>query len=181
MIQIAVYSEGQPTDDLAFGQQDELVRRSRRPVVEAAITYEPESGILEVVARDRETREELLRGMASDLMGIEIGGYQAALQKVPPRRAPKTTRVPNPLSNGIAGVDVRSLRLMPMDDQAERVILETSAKSTRNIWEMARSHFALPIRLQGVRLHAGKTIDQIPSGQRRGPRQGCKSCHHDAA
>ena len=34
LIQIVVYSEGQPTDDLAFGQQDELVRRSRRPVVE---------------------------------------------------------------------------------------------------------------------------------------------------
>ena len=142
IVQVAIYRDGQPTDDLAFGlQQDELIRRSRRPVLEAALTYEPESGIVEVVANDRETREELLRCMARDLMGIELKGSKLPFKKYRLEGLLKPHDFLTDLEDEISSVEVRSLRLMPMDEQTERVILETSAKSSRTIWDMAQSHF----------------------------------------
>lgn len=141
VVQIAIYRDGQPTDDLAFGPEDELVRRSRRPVLEAALTYDSDSGTVEVVAGDRETREELLRCVVRDLMGIELKGNKLPFKKYRLDVLLKPHDFPTDLDDEISGVEVRSLRLMPMDEQTERVILETGAKSTRTIWDMARSHF----------------------------------------
>ena len=150
IVQIVIYRDGLPTDDLAFGTtKDELVRRSRRPVLEAALTYEPEGGVVECVASDRETREELLRGMARDLMGIDLKGNRLPFKKYRLEGLLKPHSFPTDDADGIASVEVRSLRLMPMDDQTERVFLETAAKSTRTIWEMARSHFGATDPLAG--------------------------------
>jgi len=72
LVQIVVYREGLPDDTLAFDAQGTLVRRPQRPVFEAALTYEPLTGVIEVVASDRESREDMVRLMARDLLGIEF-------------------------------------------------------------------------------------------------------------
>ena len=58
LVQATVYREGRPDDFLEF-VNGALDRRPRRPVFEAAITYEPATGVIEVVANDRESREDL--------------------------------------------------------------------------------------------------------------------------
>src|SRR5690606_2065422 len=68
LVQIAIYREGLLDDFLAFDDAGTLVRRARRPVFEAAMTYEPATGVIEVVANDRESREEMVRFMARDLL-----------------------------------------------------------------------------------------------------------------
>ena len=55
--QATVYREGRPDDFFEF-VNGALDRRPRRPVFEAAITYEPATGVIEVVANDRESRED---------------------------------------------------------------------------------------------------------------------------
>lgn len=149
VVQIVIYRDGLPTDDLVFRQQDELVRQSRRPVLEASLIYDSEGGIVEVVASDRETREELVRSMARDLMGFDLKGNRLPFKKYSLDGLLKAHSFPTDAADGIAGVEVRSLRLMPMDDQGERVTLETSAKAQRTIWEMSESRFGKANPLSG--------------------------------
>ena len=43
--------------------------------------------------------------------------------------------------DGIKSVALRSLRLMPIDDAAERITLECSHGAERTIWDMAEERF----------------------------------------
>src|SRR4029077_3435781 len=72
VVQVTVYSEGLTDDFLEFDENGELTRRRRRPVFEAALTYEPAPGVIEVVAKERERREALVRILARDLMDAEF-------------------------------------------------------------------------------------------------------------
>ena len=138
LVQITVYREGLPDDLFAF-DDGELVRRAYRPVFEAAMTYEPATGVIEVVASDRESRSEMALFLARDLLGVEFRD-----EKVPMRHydlgvllAPHS--FPTDVEDGIERVEVRQLRLMPIDAVGERVTLECLSKADRNIWTMAAS------------------------------------------
>jgi hypothetical protein len=80
IVQITVYSEG-PTDDSLEFERGELTRRPCRPVVEAALTYEPAPGVIEVVAKDREKREVLVRMLARDLRATEFREKRIPLRR----------------------------------------------------------------------------------------------------
>ena len=166
LVQIAIYREGLPDDFLAFDGGGALVRRVRRPVYEAALTYEAATGVIEVVASERESREEIVRLMARDLLGID---YQN--QKVPLRRYELAILlrpfafVTDP-ADGIESVEVKQLRLMPIDDVGERVTLECLRKADRTIWSMAADHFGAGDPLAGgwVATQAKLTIKFHPKG-----------------
>lgn len=137
LVQITVYREGLPDDLLAFDDGGSLVRRAYRPVFEAAMTYEPATGVVEVVASDRESRAEMAMFLARDLLGVDFQN-----EKVPVRRYDLDVLLspfefPSDLEDGIERVDVRLLRLMPLDTVGERVTLECMAKAGRTIWSMA--------------------------------------------
>ena len=141
LVQIAIYREGLLDDFLAFDDGGALVRRARRPVFEAAMTYEPATGVIEVVANDRESREEMVRFMARDLLGIE---FQS--EKVPFRNYDLDVLLhpfsfPTDPEDGIESVEVKQLRLMPIDNVAERVTLECLRKADRTIWSMSAERF----------------------------------------
>jgi len=141
LVQIAIYREGLLDDFLAFDDGGALVRRARRPVFEAAMTYEPATGVIEVVANDRESREEMVRFMARDLLGIE---FQS--EKVPFRNYDLDVLLhpfsfPTDPEDGIESVEVKQLRLMPIDNNAERVTLECLRKADRTIWSMSAERF----------------------------------------
>jgi hypothetical protein len=141
LVQIAIYREGLLDDFLAFDDGGALVRRARRPVFEAAMTYEPATGVIEVVANDRESREEMVRFMARDLLGIE---FQS--EKVPFRNYDLDVLLhpfsfPTDPEDGIESVEVKQLRLMPIDNNAERVTLECLRKADRTIWSMSADRF----------------------------------------
>ncbi len=76
LVQVAVYREGRPEDMLGFDADSTLSRRIVKPVFEAALTYKAATGVIEVVARTRDDRENLTRFMARDLLGITIDKKQ---------------------------------------------------------------------------------------------------------
>ena len=80
LVQATVYREGRPDDFLEF-VNGALDRRPRRPVFEAAITYEPAAGVIEVVAHDRESREDSVRLFARDLLATEFRQERLPLRK----------------------------------------------------------------------------------------------------
>ena len=170
LVQITVYREGLPDDQFAF-DEGELVRRAYRPVFEAAMTYEPASGVIEVVANDRESRAEMAQYLARDLLGVEFRD-----EKVPMRRYDLTVLLaphafPTDIEDGIERVDVRQLRLMPIDAVGERVTLEAMSKAERDIWSMAEARLGPDNPLTGgwVATQAKLVIKFQPKpGARRG-------------
>ncbi|MBF0627978.1 MAG: hypothetical protein HQL91_07135 [Magnetococcales bacterium] len=60
LVQVVVYREGLPDSILEFENGD-LARRHLRPVHEFSLTYEADTGIIEVIAQDRASREEMAR------------------------------------------------------------------------------------------------------------------------
>jgi hypothetical protein len=139
LVQITVYREGLPDDQFAFDDDGELVRQPYRPVFEAAMTYEPATGVIEVVASDRESRSEMAQFLARDLLGVEFRD-----EKVPMRHYDLAVLLaphafPTDVEDGIERVEVRQLRLMPIDAVGERVTLECLSKADRNIWTMAEA------------------------------------------
>ncbi len=148
LVQIAVYREGLPDDFLEFENGD-LVRRARRPVFEAALTYEPSTGVIEVVANNRESREDMVRFLVRDLLGIEFEN-----EKLPRRTYDLSSLLrpygfPTDPADGIGSVEVKQLRLMPIDRVGERVTLECMSRANRNIWNMAEGHFNSSDPLRG--------------------------------
>lgn len=166
LVQIAIYREGLLDDFLAFDDAGTLVRRARRPVFEAAMTYEPATGVIEVVANDRESREEMVRFMARDLLGIE---FQS--EKVPFRTYDLAVLIrpfdfPTDPADGIESVEVKQLRLMPIDNVGERVTLECLRKADRTIWSMSAERFGASDPLAGgwVATQARLSIKFHPKG-----------------
>ncbi|WP_458094204.1 hypothetical protein [Roseomonas sp. WA12] len=147
LVQVAIYREGRAGDIREF-IDGKLDRRAWRPVIEAALTYEPETGTVEVVAPVAETREGLVRMFASHLLGSLFLGDRLRVRQysLEPLRAPFL--FPTDLEDGIEGVRVSQLRLMPYDSQAERITLECRRNSERNIWDVAVER----LRDQGQRI-----------------------------
>ena len=72
LVQVAVYREGRPEDMLGFDANSTLSRRIVKPVFEAALTYEADTGVIEVVANTVADRRDLTAYMARDLLGIDF-------------------------------------------------------------------------------------------------------------
>ena len=119
LVQAAVYREGRPDDFLEFVNAA-LDRRPRRPVFEAAITYEPATGVIEVVAKERESREDLVRLFARDLLATEFRQKRLPLRKFDLGMLRQPFAFPTDPGDGIKSVRVNHLRLMPIDTPGER-------------------------------------------------------------
>jgi hypothetical protein len=140
LVQATVYREGRPDDFLEF-VNGALDRRPRRPVFEAAITYEPATGVIEVVANDRENREDLVRLFSRDLLATEFGEERLPLRKYDLDVLEEPFAFPTDPGDGIESVRVNHLRLMPIDGVGERVTIECMRQATQSIWQMAQEHF----------------------------------------
>jgi hypothetical protein len=80
LVQMTIYRDGAADDFLEF-DNGALVRRPRRPVYEAALTYEPGMGVIEVVGPDRESRAEIARIFARELLSTEFKGEKIKLRR----------------------------------------------------------------------------------------------------
>lgn len=170
IVQVTVYSEG-PTDDFLEFDDGELVLRPRRPVIEAALTYEPAPRVIEVVAKDREKREALARIFARDLLESEFRQERIPLRQYDLSILTRPFDFPTDPADGIETVRVNLLRLMPIDRASERVTLECTRQSGDTIWNMARGHFrdANPLNRGWVVTQAKLTIKFHPGvASRRG-------------
>jgi len=170
LVQATVYRDGRLDDFLEF-VNGTLDRRPRRPVYEAALTYETATGVIEVVANDRESREDFVRLFARELLRSEF-----TQERLPWRRYDlgillRPYDFPTEPEDGVESVRVNHLRLMPMDTVGERVTLECTRQATQSIWQMAADHFGSSNPLLGgwVATQAKLTIRFRPeAGSRRG-------------
>ena len=169
LVQITVYREGLPDDHFAFDDDGELVRRAYRPVFEAAMTYEPSTGVIEVVANDRESRSELAQFVARHLLGVEFSSEKVPMRQYDLSVLRNRFGFPTDLEDGIERVDVRQLRLMPIDHEGRRVTLENTARAGGTIWDMADEEFGAtnPLVRGWVITQAKLAIKFYPKGDAR--------------
>jgi hypothetical protein len=170
LAQATVYREGRPDDFLEF-VNGTLDRRAHRPVFEAAITYEPATGVIEVVANDRESREDLVRLFARDLLATEFQQERLPWRQFDLRMLRQPFAFPTDPHDGIESVRVNHLRMMPIDTVGERVTFECMRQATQTIWQMAQERFGANNPLLGgwVVTQAKLTIRFHPeAGFRRG-------------
>lgn len=169
LVQITVYREGLPDDHFAFDDDGELVRRAYRPVFEAAMTYEPSTGVIEVVANDRESRPELAQFVARHLLGVEFSSEKVPMRQYDLSVLRNRFGFPTDLEDGIERVDVRQLRLMPIDHEGRRVTLENTARAGGTIWDMADEEFGAtnPLMRGWVITQAKLAIKFYPKGDAR--------------
>jgi hypothetical protein len=140
LVQVTIYRDGAADDFLEF-ENGALVRRPRRPVYEAALTYEPATGVVEVVAPDRESRAEIARIFARELLSAEFKGEKIKLRRYQLSVLSRAFHFPTDPDDGIESVQVKLLRLMPIDSPGERYTLECLRKATQNVWDAAAARF----------------------------------------
>jgi hypothetical protein len=138
--QVTVYRDGRPEDVPDF-LDGKFTWRSRRPVYEAALTYESATGIVEAVAQNTEIRKNLLRIFVRTLLGSATEEHELPLREYNLDRLLRVFDFPTDPEDGIESVRVAMLRLKPVHSQGERITLECSRSSPHTIWTMASENF----------------------------------------
>jgi hypothetical protein len=143
LVQVAIYREGAAEDVLGFDDSSRIARRVVRPVFEAAMTYEPATGVVEVVAGSRKDRVDLTRLMAKHLLGIDFEEKFVPLREYDLSVLLKPYSFPTDPEDGIESVTVRELRLLDSAEPGERIELLSPKDARRTIWDMARHRVGL--------------------------------------
>lgn len=133
------------------------------------MTYEPATGVIEVVAGDRESRAQLAQYLARDLLGFEFSSEKVPLRRYDLGVLLSPFDFPTDLEDCIDQVEVRQLRLMPIDKVTRRVTLECMAKEDATVWQMADEEFGAgtPLRDGWVITQAKLVIKFHPKGDAR--------------
>jgi hypothetical protein len=124
VIHYSVYVEGLPEISVEF-ERDEPKRRTRRPVIEAAICFEPETGILNVMSKGgKDTREGIARSFAIRIMGSDEEPQPVRRRDFELDRLKRAMPFPTDPADGIKSVTVTLLRLSGIGRFA-RLTIET--------------------------------------------------------
>ena len=105
------------------------------------MTYEPATGVIEVVAQDRHSRADLVRLFARNLLAGEFKHDRVPVRHFDLSVLTQPFSFPRDLADNIADVRVNMLRLMPIDGVGERVTIEVMRDSQKTIWQMAAQCF----------------------------------------
>jgi hypothetical protein len=152
--QLTLYYDDLPDTYLEFEEQ-RLVRRHRRPVVEASVTYEPATGVIEVVSSGGKFRDELARTFADTILAQATGTERIALRRFDLARVLRPFDFPFDTADGIESVKVVLLRLQRVGAEARRMILECPRRAPGSIWDQAREELR-----QGDLKAAGYVVTQ---------------------
>jgi hypothetical protein len=154
LYQLTLYYDDLPDTYLEFEEQ-RLVRRHRRPVVEASVTYEPATGVIEVVSSGGKFRDDLSRMFADTILAQAIGAKRITLRRFDLSRLLRPFDFAFDPADGIESVKVVSLRLQRVSTDARRMILECPRRAQGSIWDQARDELK-----QGDLKAAGYVITQ---------------------
>ena len=137
LVQVTLYIEDRPNDLRAF-RDGRIAYTTHRPVHEAAVTYEPETGIIEVVAKERAHRPALVSLFAEHVLATNNPGGRIPIRQYRIEHLRRPHEFQTEPEHQIDRVDVKQMCLMPFEAQGERLTLELLRKSSGTIWDLAR-------------------------------------------
>jgi hypothetical protein len=134
IIHYSVYVEGLPECSMEF-ERDEPKRRTRRPVIEAAICFEPVSGILDVMSKGGgQMRAEIARSFAIRLLASEQQPRLVRRRNFDLDRLKRVTPFPTDPIDGIKSVAVTLLRLSNFARGFVRLTIEVDQDEQTDIY-----------------------------------------------
>lgn len=139
LIQVSVFREGLADSILIFGQED-LERFVHRPAYELAFTYEPASGIIEVVAQRKTKREDLVRLFAKALLGREIEAQRIPLRRYNLAVFMSEREFPTDPQDGIIDVQVPWVQFESLDGKGYTTV--EARTEDENVYAFAQRKFA---------------------------------------
>ncbi len=117
LVQVTIYREGLP-DSVSVFKGDDLEPLIYRPVYELAFTYEPASGVIEVVAQKKARRTELARIFAKTLLAHAIEGQRIPLRRYDLSVFMAEREFERDPEDGIDDVRLRLVKFEPFDERA---------------------------------------------------------------
>jgi hypothetical protein len=125
VIHYTVYVEGLPEISVEF-DRDEPKRRSRRPVIEAAICLEPETGSLDIMSKGgKDMRQSIAESFAMRLMGSDQELQPVYRRDFDLDRLKRPIPFPSDPADGIKSVAVTQVRLSHLGGRFDRITIET--------------------------------------------------------
>ena len=137
LYQLTLYHDDAPTTYLEF-QDQRLVRRHRRPVVEVSITYEPARGVIEVVTSGGKDRDELARLFADTILRWEVETKRIPLRRYDLSPLLQCFEFLWDPDDRIESVGVVLLRLQRISTDPRRLTLECPRRADGTVWDQAR-------------------------------------------
>jgi len=139
LIQIMVYREDLPSTQLAF-EKENLVSKTVKPVKEVALTFEPDSGVIEVIAAGKENRESITKIFAETLLKSPIKG-----EKVPIKKYKIDSLLNNKVlsfdpKDGIESAEVTLLKVA-LPGSYNTLTLDVATQEGKNIYEVSSEYF----------------------------------------
>ena len=135
LIQVMIYQEGLPHSDLEI-QGEDLVSNIRLPLREQALTYEPKTGALEVVASTKEHRAFIAEAFADVLLkapnrvkALPVRYFNLAVLRTP-------YHFDTDPNDHIAEIKVVMLRLQSANKKG-KIILDVPANGEQDLYQYA--------------------------------------------
>lgn len=158
-IMYSIFVESPPQSTLEFDETGPQ-RLTRRPVIEAAVCYEPEEGAMDIVSKGgRGARDRIGDAFVCHLLGgeTELLPVSPRTFDLEPLRQPVVFAT-DP-QDGIKEVRVTALRLRDLTETASRITME-STDTANGLHDLAEGWFgdANPLRLDHWRIEQAKLL-----------------------
>jgi hypothetical protein len=141
IIHYSIYVEGLPESGFEF-ELDEPTRRTRRPVIEAAICCDPDKGHVDIVSKGgARMREEIARSFVRCLAGSEAELEPLRRRHFDLDRLKRPIAFPRDQADGINDVRVTLLRLANIADRFGRLTIEIDDAEAGSIYDTSASWF----------------------------------------
>jgi hypothetical protein len=137
LVQLMIYREGLADSYLEF-RDGLLTRGQRRPVYELATTYEPATGVIEVVAAGQESRDHLARLFTKIMLEQEVEAGRLPLRLYDLSSLLRPRAFPTDPEDGIESVKLVLLRVEPIDRRGVRGTIEATRFADEDIYEAAK-------------------------------------------
>ena len=124
------YPEDYGTVDMELNEQEEFIKRARKPAFEVVFVYRPQTGILETNAKGRKDQIEKLLGIfCRVILGLDgLPDKPSERYDLAPLKDPSLSLATDP-EDGIEGVFIRMLRFDLPDSGNRRITFEASSDS----------------------------------------------------
>jgi hypothetical protein len=140
ILQVTGYAEQKLEVGLEFlGEQ--VTGVSRRPVLAAALTYEPQSGTVEVAANTKDALKALMGGFMEHLLDVEASVSAPQVRRFDLQHLKRPHAFSTDAEDMLESVMLRSLRLMPLGRGDQRLTIEVGRNSNQSIWDAAVAQF----------------------------------------
>jgi hypothetical protein len=137
----SIYAEGLPESHLEF-EREEPRRRTRRPVREGAISYDPERRVLDVIARGgRPVREKIAQSYGRHVLCLKDELSPILVRSFNLERLKRPIAFPTDPADGVKSVKVTLLRLQNIGDSYGRVTIEINDSERPDIYAISDQWF----------------------------------------